>query len=623
MAVSGQGSSAWCVVALVILVILATVPFAGSLKDGFLNWDDNFYIYDNPLVTGFGWRAAGQILSRPHYTDYSPVFLMWLGVQYRVVGGHALGFRLVSLALHAVGVVLVFVFVKRTMRRPAVAFLAAALFAVHPVQVESVAWVTEQKNLLSPVFLMLCLLANARASAHEARRGRWRWYAASVVLAILALFTKPSTVVLPVLIGLYCVCFLKWSVRRVGLWAVPFAVISVVATVLAVFAQGRANAIASWHGGNILTHVLTMLTVWPKYLRLVVLPLHMTPYRPKVLHTSIVDVSVLAGVGLLVTVVITCLVAWRRSGRMFFWLLWVPVCFAPVANIIPMRILMAERYMHLPMVGMATLAASLVFWISDRMTIACVRRAFFSGVLTVIVLCCMVSYAYSRIYGESLALWRRALTCAPGQAVPLLNLGAAYAAGSPPSAQQALRAFKKVDFGPAPDRRDLVMLYFNLGNIYRHIGRPELAVDYLETLAEWMPEDPSRWFHLSAAYNEMRIMPSVSGHERARLMAEEERALRRTLALDPGHLQARNNLGTLLMDTGRSAEAEEHLQQAVLMAPDSPFAYYNLGLLYMRMGKLTEARDSFRECFARATPEFPKAREVQQYLTQIERQLAQ
>ena len=594
--------------AVAALLLLASAPYLSGVSGRFVNWDDNHYIYDNGLVKELNWASAGRILAHPYYTDYSPVFLLTLAVEYRAFGGSALGFRLASVALHVVGVLLVFALLRRLMADPLAAFIGAGLFAAHPVQVESVSWITEQKNLLSLVFLLLCFLAYIRAEDPPERSGRW--YALSIGMAILACFTKPSTVILPLLLALHDQCFRggrTWDiVRRVA----PFVALALAAALLGIHAQMQSNAVAPLHGGSWSANLLTMLPVYADYLRLFLLPVGLTTYRPKVIHTTLLDWRVVAGLAFVLALIAVGAILWRRSRRAFFWLAWVPVSLLPVANLIPMRILMAERYMHLPMIGLAAMGGLAVAWGFQKAQAAQARVAY--GALTVAALAMLSAISFQRafVWRDSLSLWRSTVACAPNDTVPQLNLGATYIEGATPRAEQALRAFRRVPLRADSEAGDREMLYFNMGNAYLHLSQADAALECLLEANRIAPNDAPCWYSLALAYH-MKNMA-----------VEEELALRKTIEYNPGSLQAHNNLGTLLMKSGRLQEAEEHLLKAATLDPRQPLTHYNLALLYTKMGELSKARDSLRRCLALAPPDFPKLQEARQRLQQIEQQVA-
>jgi len=577
--------------------MLATVPFLPSLSNEFLNWDDDKYVYNNALVKDFGWQSVRQMFARPHYTDYSPVYVAALGVEYRLVGGRALGFRLVGVLLHVAGALLVSRLIRRLGGGTLAAFLGAGLFAAHPVQVESVSWITEQKNLLSLIFLLVSLLAYVRS--RQRAEQRWLWYAASLIAALAAYFTKPSTVILPLLLALYELCFQR---RRRG-WLVavgllPFAAFALLAALLGVQAQRAADAVATWHGGSLPSHVFTMLPVYLDYLRLFLAPYGLTAHCANVIHRSL-DVPVLAGMVFVLVVVAAAAYLWRRNRKGFFWLLWVPVSLLPVANLVPMRILMAERYLHLPMVGLAAAAGLLCAAGWRHAHARALRMGYLVLACLMLILPATLSFSHARDWRDSLSLWKRTVLYTPGEHVPRFQLGAAYFADE--LYEQARREFDRVPIRAGQRNDDLYMLWYNRGATYLQLGKQDPArFDEarrdLRRAVALRPYEANCWHRLAIAFQKL-------GRAREEAFAQA------------------NARGASLMHAGRLAEAESELLAALSFTLDRHLTHFNLGLLYRKMGRWAEAQEHFRQCLRTAPPDFAVRPDAEQLLRDIEREM--
>src|SRR5881275_811891 len=240
-------------------VLIALVPVAAflpSLQNQFVSWDDDENFLDNPHYRGLGWSPLRWMWTT-HQSHYIPLTWMTLGLDYLLWGMNPFGYHLMSLLLHAANAVVFFFVVRRILTRAlpspserghalaVSAGFAALVFAIHPLRVESVAWVTERRDVLSGLFYLLTILEYLRACEPE-KRGRW-WYWLSVVTFVCALLSKSMVVNLPVVLLILDVYPLRrlggalgwWSARarRVYVEKIPFVLLAAAASAVALMAQ--------------------------------------------------------------------------------------------------------------------------------------------------------------------------------------------------------------------------------------------------------------------------------------------------------------------------------------------------------------------------------------------------
>src|SRR2546429_5681559 len=214
-----------------LLVALFTfAAFLRALQNQFVNWDDKDNFLDNPHYRGLGWTHLRWMWTT-HLGHYIPLTWMTLGLDYLLWGMNPVGYHLTSLLLHAANAVLFFSLVRRvlTLARPSAAErdhalvvsagFAAIVFAIHPLRVESVAWVTERRDVLSGLFYLLTILEYLRACEPE-KRGHW-WYWLSVVTFVCALLSKSMAASLPVVLLILDVYPLRRLGGAIGWWSEP------------------------------------------------------------------------------------------------------------------------------------------------------------------------------------------------------------------------------------------------------------------------------------------------------------------------------------------------------------------------------------------------------------------
>src|SRR5438309_2028693 len=256
----GKGWVSWLVPLLIAVVTFAA--FLPALHNQFVNWDDDKNFLENPHYRGLGWTHIRWMWRTTQLGHYIPLTWMTLGLDYLLWGMNPLGYHLTNLLLHAANAVVFFFVVRRLLTRAlpspsergyALAVssgVAALVFAIHPLRVESVAWATERRDVLSGLFYLVAILVYLRACKQGARGRGWYWL--SVAAFVGALLSKSMVVNLPVVLLILDVYPLRrlggtigwWSeeARRVYVEKIPFVLLAAAASAMAVVAQLSARA---------------------------------------------------------------------------------------------------------------------------------------------------------------------------------------------------------------------------------------------------------------------------------------------------------------------------------------------------------------------------------------------
>src|SRR3989454_5913609 len=285
----------WLVPVLVALVTFAV--FLPALQNQFVNWDDPTNFLDNPYYRGLGWSQLRWMWTTTHLGHYIPLTWMTLGLDYLLWGMNPFGYHLTSLLLHAANAVVFFFVVHRILplalpsryeRGHALAVaagFAALVFAIHPLRVESVAWVTERRDVLSGLLYLLTILIYLRACERGARGRGWYWL--SVAVFVCALLSKSMVVNLPVVLLILDVYPLRrlggasgwWSepARPVYVEKIPFVLLAAAASAIAVIAQSSVHAAASLAQLSVLGRLAVSAYGLSFYLWKMVVPVNLSP----------------------------------------------------------------------------------------------------------------------------------------------------------------------------------------------------------------------------------------------------------------------------------------------------------------------------------------------------------
>src|SRR5438876_81531 len=367
----------WLVPALIALVTFAA--FLPTLQNQFVNWDDDENFLDNPHYRGLGWTQLRWMWTTFHLGHYIPLTWMTFGLDYRLWGMNPFGYHLTSLLLHAANAVVFFFVVHRILtlalpspsergRALAVsAGFAALVFAIHPLRVESVAWVTERRDVLSGLFFLLTILVYLR-SCERPELGRW-WYGLSVALFGCALLSKSMAVSLPVVLLILEVYPLRrlggslgWasaSARRVYVEKIPFVLLAAAASALALLAQLSSRAMVSVAHLSALDRLVVSAYGLSFYLWKTVVPLNLSPLYmlPQTVNPAATPFIVSYG-GVLAVTAIALALRRPRPGLPAAWLAYV-VGLRPVVGVAyrgPQ--VAADRYTYLAALGWAILAGA-------------------------------------------------------------------------------------------------------------------------------------------------------------------------------------------------------------------------------------------------------------------------
>ncbi len=343
-------------------------------------------------------------------------------------GLSARAFLRTNLLLHAANGVLLYALARRLSGRRTWPAIAAVLFLVHPVQVESVAWVSQRKTLLAATFTLAALHAWV-SRARDVDGGR-RHALAALLAFVLALASKSVAVVVPFLLLLLDLCFGHGEPRRLRLRRmVPFAVAAAACAALALASQGPGHAggrVAAFHGGGPGATAATMLPVLARYLGLLAWPAGLSAWYSPAVRTG-PDAAVLASAALAAALAAFGFALLRRRRDLFFWYATFFVGLLPVSQVVPIVTLMNDRYLYFPMLGAAPFVAAAAFGgASDAVLLRSARgRGALAAAAVGVLALGLAAHARTGAWRDGLTLWTDAVAKEPcGYAFD--KLGATY-----------------------------------------------------------------------------------------------------------------------------------------------------------------------------------------------------
>jgi protein O-mannosyl-transferase len=554
------------------LVLAAVTIFAyrPAWNGGFL-WDDDVYITNNELLTApDGLRRIWFSLDSP--SQYFPLVYTTFRIEHALWGLNPTAYHWVNLLLHIANALLVWAVLAR-IKIPG-AWLAGAIFALHPVQVESVAWITERKNVLMGFFFLLTLLAWI-AFVDERTKRPWLFYGLALILYLLALSAKTTACTLPAALFL-----ILWLQRKPISWKrifqiIPFLVLGLAMGALAIwwerYHQGTSRAIFTFLS-PIERVLVASRAVW-FYLNKLVWPSNLTFIYPR---WDISPAHPLDYVWLLAGFIACMAIYFLR--RYFGRSVEVAAAFfvatlSPVLGFIMLYTFrytfVADHYQYLACIGPIALASAGVVTLAD--TFKNGRTLILSVALCVMALLATLTWRQAAIYGNIETLWRTTLARNPDCWMAHNNLGI------------VLFQKGKLDEAIAHYRTTLQMepkfwdADYNLGSALLGKGQVDEAIFYCDKAVAMEPNDPDARVALANALLEKRRIDDAIVH------------YQKAVAIRPDYFLARYGLGHALLEKGELGAAIDHCRAALLIQPNNPDCHTILAIALDQTGQSVEA----------------------------------
>ncbi len=576
-----------------VIVAATVVAYFPAIHGEFLHDDEK-------LLVGSRFVHASDGLYQFWFTtnamDYWPLTNTSFWLEWRLWGAHPAGYHVTNLLLHLTATFLIWAILRKL--AIAGAFLAALLFAVHPVNVESVAWISQRKNTLAMVFFLLSILWYLRAEeTQETRdegRGLLKWYWLSLAAFGLAMLSKGSVAMLPVVLLLIA----WWQRRRMSasdvIRTAPFFLVAIVLTGVNIWFQK--------HGQDVVVRDVSFpqrlagagAVVW-FYLAKALAPIDLVFVYPR---WQIEAGALLWWLPLAAALGVSVVLArqlpsptinWRRA-LLFAWLFFC-VALVPVLGFTDVGFmqysLVADHYQHIAIIAVAAVvAAAWTVW--HRTAQGALRWVAALAGGTLVAGLTFLTWQQSRLYGNAIDLYQDTVANNPDCWMAYHNLGtsllhAGRTQEAMPHIEKALRL-----------KPESAAAHFNLGCALESAGRLPEAIEEFQSAVQLRTDFSEAHVNLGNALRQLGRTPE------AILQYRQALRLRSDIPL------AQNNLGNALLWSGQVQEALEHLQEAVRLDPQLPEAHNNLGLALTKTGRLPEGVPQFQQAI-KLKPDYAEA----------------
>jgi Flp pilus assembly protein TadD len=586
-----------------VCLVLAAITFAVFGQTAgfeFVNFDDNLYVYENAHVAGgLSLKGLAWVFTHPDCDLYHPLTMLSLMADYQLYGLHAGGYHFTNVLLHTASVILLFLVLRQMTGALWRSAFVAAIFAIHPLRVESVAWVAERKDVLSGFFFMLTLGAYVRYVRNP--KSPVRYWMVAVAFA-LALLSKPTVVTLPFVLLLLD----YWPLRRFDqprklsgliLEKIPLLALAAGACVMTVLAAGKwiapnAHVSMPLRLSNALVSCAVYLRqmIWPAGLAVTYPYPHygLPPWEVALAGTLLAGISA---------------VAWkerrRRPWLLMGWL-WYLGMLTPMIGIVQVGAFAhADRHTYLPLIGICVAVTWLVAeWRVSRVALGVLM----AGLLALFMFC---AWQQTANWQNSESVWNYTLACTTDNDMAQDNLGIVLMQKGKIDAaincfQQALRirpdstearnnlGYALLQIGNVNAaitcfqqvlriRPDFAQAHDNLGYALLQLGKVDEAITHCQRALQINPDDAEACVNLgNALFRKGRVDAAIAQYQKA-------------LQIKPGLAMAHNDLGNALLQTGKVDAAITSFQQALRIQPDFAEAHDNLGNALLQAGRINEA----------------------------------
>jgi tetratricopeptide (TPR) repeat protein len=573
-----------------VLAAITFIVYARTLTCDFVNFDDDIYVTDNQYVkAGLTSQSVLWAFKSPHIAFWHPLTMLSHMLDCQLFGLKPAGHHLVNLLFHIANTLLLFAVLNSMTAAIWQSAFVAAAFALHPLHVESVAWISERKDVLSTLFWLLTMAAYLR----YAGRSSFTWYMVTLLLFAMGLMAKPMLVTLPFVLLLLDYWPLHRLVRVTShesratiLEKLPFIVLSVAFGIITVFAQQSkhilrldvpltvrlTDAVVAF-----LTYIEKMF--WPARLA-VFYPRHAG--KPHLLYAALVAALLLA-----ISIVIILLA--RKRKYLFVGWFWYLGTLVPVSGLIKVgsgTFAMADRYTYIPLIGLFLIIAWAIGdiaakWQHKKLVLGLSALA----ALSALSICTNIQLRHWR---NSIALFEHALNVTTANSTAHYNL--ACALGSQGRFDEAISHYRQ----SLLIKPDDAGAHYSLGFALQSKGSLDEAITHYRRALQLDPEYANAHYSLGSALQLQGKLDEAVTH------------YRRALRLKPDDLDALCNLGEILASQNKFDEAITSFRQALRIKPDHPRAAYNLALTLQLQGNLDQAMTSYHQTL-RITPDSVEA----------------
>jgi len=609
------------------VVLITAIAFYPSLNNGFPNWDDGAYLTENAAVRELSWQSIKTMFTSFYVACYLPLTILSYALEYHFFSLDPFAYHAFSLILHLGNCLLVFWFIFMLRANVTAAFITALLFGIHPLHVESVAWVSERKDVLCTLFFLAALISY---QYYHRKAKSPALYSLALALFMCALLSKAMAITLPCVL-LLCDYFNQRAWNRKLLWEkVPFFLLAAIFAAVALYAQHSLGGVRNQPSVSLLETMAIAGYGLVFYLAKILVPLNLSCLYPYPNMAQGLPVSFYAAAMLALVLLAAVAYAVRYARTISFGALFFLITIAPVLQLVPIgQAMAADRYTYIPAIGLLYLAAEgfARLWGSGGEAAQKRNRLLLPAAIFTCAMLCVLTWQRCLVWKDGVTLWNDVIRNYPLDPVAYHNRALAFK-----DAGDYERAI--ADFTTALSiNPQFIDAYNNRGLAYKNKKEFKKALADFDTALSLSPRYAKAWCNRGltctvigeyqraiadlnqalaldpqfaiACYNRGNAYAAIAENDRA--IADYTQAL----SIDPCYAEAYNNRANLFLKEKLYDRAIADYSQALKYKPGFTTARYNRAVAYYEKG---DYKNSWAEVKALQTSGFPLKQEFLQLL---------
>jgi protein O-mannosyl-transferase len=562
------------VIPLVLVLMLTFAAFSPCLKSHFINWDDGLYVTENTVIQNLSFHNVKKIFTSYFGSNYLPLTMLSYSLEYRFFKLDPFGYHLTNLILHLLNCLLVFWLIYLLTQRISISAISTLFFGLHPLHVESVAWVSERKDLLYALFFLAAMVSYGYYLRSPKIR---RYYYLCLILFLAALLAKPMAITLPLVLLLIDYFNNRKADKRMFIDKIPFLILSLIFGVLAAIGQYVTGAVRSEHLLNFFHKIAIASYSIIFYLYKLVLPIKLSCLYP---YSGVNNPAFLYSLAGFIVLLVLVIRSAKYTRKVIFGSAFFLVTLLPVLQFIPIgETIVADRYVYIASLGIFYILAEGIFWLFHNKT----RNSSFLRGLLLAILIVLTSFLASltwqrcQVWRDSMSLWNDVLTKHPNVATAFNNRGITYKDQG--DIQQAISDYSKaIVINPK-----FVNAHYNRGIVYKDQGNIQQAISDFSKAIKIKPNYVDAYNNRGLAYKDQgNIQQAISDYNKV-------------IEINPNFEKAYNNRGVTYNDQGDIQQAISDFNKAIEINPNFWQAYNNRGLAYKDQGDIQQAISDFNK----------------------------
>lgn len=516
------------------VLALTSIVYIPVFTNGFTNWDDNIFVTSNDLIRSFSWSNIQSWFTRPFVGQYQPLVLLSFALNYSIDGHNPLIFHFTNLLLHLINTFLVFRLIDLLFKNTFIALFTSLLFGIHTLNVESVAWITERKNVLFTLFYLGSLICYLK----YLDKNKFKYFLFTLILFVFGLASKSATVTLPVVLVLIDYLYKRDIFRRqLIVEKIPFFSLSLFVGIYTIIAHQQYGALTNATGYSFLMRVLISAQALIFYFEKLLLPINLSAYYPLPANLNSSLPQLIIGFVLVYGIIIAAVIlAFKKHNKFVLFGLGFLIINL-VLFIIPagVPVLTTDRYAYVPFIGIFVIVSYGLYLVFTKFSKLKMLSLLFIVVYTVLL--SFLTFKQSKTWYDSITLWDHVIDTTGETSFPLMKRGIAY---------RHLNDFEKAlnDLNASITlNNQYPIVYENRGYIYL------LEEDYQSAIADF----------------------------------------NKALKMDPQSAYSLRNLGLCYLNLQEYDKALLLLNQSIDIDADNAYAYKTRGSVYIKLNQLDQA----------------------------------